>query len=438
MKLLKALLLSGVLFALLVDGAAASTSAGLDPAFGNGGKTTIAVSVGPEESREFHGMALGPEGRVYVLGNSLLLAVEADGTQAAGFGVNGQVAVTPVGAGGRAEGLAVDSQGRVLVTGSVELGDQEPGGHRVAYAPVDATYVIRLLPNGERDMSFGEDGEVQTTFGLPRPAAGHGAKYRQASATATSIIVDSQDRPIIGGGYAKAYGGCVTFLSPDPFVGRLTVTGAVDTTFAGKGYVLVGGHGEVSALARGPEGPATLSYGVSCGARSEEEASRFSAFTEDGERVPRLNPQRPRFFMERAMAIDPEGRILVIQIPPAVAEGPAALDRLLPSGDHDPSFSKNGRVILKGVLGVVTAFTVDAQSRPILAIGRRNLELRRLDADGTADSSFGPGGRLYAHAASAAAVALDGDGRIYTAGVIYGRERKSGYDVQVARFLPGS
>jgi uncharacterized delta-60 repeat protein len=436
MKPLKAVLLSCVLFALLVDGATASTSAGLDPAFGNGGKTTVAVSAGRDEFPQIQGMALGPEGRVYVLRDSLLFAFEADGTPAAGFGGNGQVAVVPVGDDRGAVGLAVDSRGRVLVAGSVELGVQEGSGRRYPYAPVDAAYVIRLLPDGERDITFGDDGEVQTDFGLPRPTAEHGAKYERASAVATSIIVDSQDRPIIGGGYAKAYGGCETLYLPDPFVGRLTVDGAPDTTFAGRGYALIGGHGEVSALARTPEdGPATLSYGVSCGARSEDEASRYSAFTEDGERAPKLDPKRPRFY-GGGMTIDPEGRILFVQTGPPAGEGPRTLDRLLPNGDFDRNFGKKGRVIIKGAFSEMSAFTVDAQGRPILATARHGLELRRLSPEGALDRSFGPGGRLYAQAAFARALALDGDGRIYTAGLVHDKERTS-YGVQVARFLPG-
>jgi len=339
---------------------------------------------------------------------------------------------------GEAKGLAVDSQGRVLVTGSVDLDEQKLRGHRVSYARVYAAYVLRLLPNGERDVTFGNAGEVQTTFGLPRPTAGHRARYKRASALATSIVVDSTDRPIIGGGYVAAYEGCETLYSPDPFVGRLTVDGEVDTTFAGKGYALIGGHGEVTALARTPEGgPATLSHGISCGARSEEEPSRFSAFTEGGERSPGLDAQRPQFYMESEMAIDPEGRILVVQTPPAVAEGQDALDRLLPNGDLDPGFGKKGRVILKGPLRVVTAVTVDPQSRPILATARNGIELRRLDADGALDGSFGPGGRLSTQAPYARAIALDGEGRIYTVEEMEGTKRKPGERVQVARFLPG-
>lgn len=438
MRFLKAVLLASLLFALLVEGAAASTSAGLDPAFGNGGRITVPATAGLYGYAGIHGMAVGPEGRVYVLEESLVLAFEADGAPATGFGVNGQVAVAPSGGEGSAAALAVDSTGRVLVTGSVGLGDQTREGHQVSYAPIDAVYVIRLLPSGARDMSFGGSGEVQTAFGLPRPEARNGEKYEQTSAIATAIAVDSQDRPIIGGGYAKSYAGCESAISPDPFVGRLSVDGTVDKTFAGGGYGLIGGHGEVSALALTPEGgPAALSYGVSCGARSEDQPSRFTAFAADGSAAPTLDRRRPQFYMAREMAIDPKGRILVVRTPPPVGEGPGSLVRLRPDGDIDRSFGKKGGVVLKGALGA-SAFTVDAQSRPILAGGRKDLELRRLDANGALDRSFGPGGRLFTHSTYAEAMALDGQGRIYTAAVVGGTKRKPGLGIQVARFLPSS
>ena len=434
MQLLKKALLFAVLLALFAESASA---AGLDPSFGNGGKTTAAVHVGDGPFPRIQGMAISPDGRVYVLENSRLLAFEAGGTPAAGFGANGQVTVAPVEGNSEVKAMTVDSQGRVLVAGSVFLEDQMHNGHRVGYAPVYDAFLIRLLPNGERDMSFGDGGEVRTTFGVPRAATPRGPKYSKASAIATAIVVDSSDRPIVGGGYVKAYEGCESFFSPDPFVARLTVAGGPDTTFAGKGYALIGGHGEVSALARTPgDGAATLNNEISCGSRSEVEPSRFSALTATGGRAPSLDPQRRQFFMEPDMAIDPEGRVLVIETPPPVIEGRDALDRLLPSGNLDPSFGKKGRVVLKGVLRGVGDFTVDAQSRPILATDRSGLQLRRLDVDGALDGDFGPGGLLSARAAAPDAVALDGEGRIYTAGLVH-NSRRTNYSVQVARFLPG-
>ena len=379
-------------------------------------------------------MALGPEGRTYVLEHSLLLAFEADGKPAAGFGVDGRVAVDPVGES-EVQDLAVDSQGRVLVTGSAYLGYQEREGHPSAYAQIYTPYVIRFLPDGNRDVTFGNSGEVQATFGLPRPTGPDGTTYERASAISTSIVVDSKDRPIIGGGYAASYQGCQTIAAPDPFVARLTVGGAPDTTFAGKGYALDGGLGEVSALALTPEGgPATLSYGVSCGARSENQPSRFTAFNEGGRPAPGLDPHRPKFFMEQEMAIDPMGRILVVQIPPPTAEGPASLVRLLPSGTVDTSFGTTAVVLGR------PGYPLRSPSTPRLGRSSRGPKggsnCSRLTANGSAIRRFGAGGRHYRQGRDG-----PGGGPRRAGPYLYdGRSRrqrhfKTGYGVQVARFV---
>ena len=86
MNLLKAVLLSSLLFALLADGAAASPSVGPDPSFGNGGKATVAVDAARDGYSKTLEMVLGPKGRVYVLDNSLLLAFEGSGHCGVGRG----------------------------------------------------------------------------------------------------------------------------------------------------------------------------------------------------------------------------------------------------------------------------------------------------------------------------------------------------------------
>ena len=118
MRPLRALAVAPVLFALFAGSAAAAgTSAGLDPSFGNGGRITAAVAGARYGAASVQGMALSPDGRTYVLAHSVVLAFEADGQPAAGFGKGGRVKVEPAGAEG-VTGLAVDSQGLVSVVDS--------------------------------------------------------------------------------------------------------------------------------------------------------------------------------------------------------------------------------------------------------------------------------------------------------------------------------
>jgi uncharacterized delta-60 repeat protein len=420
----------------------------LDPSFGSHGVTKVAT---PESERPVK-MALGPGGRTYILQKSLLLAFEANGKPARSFGTNGRVTIAPDKGTGETTALAVDSQGRVLVTGSTYL-----GGHDAPLAPVlptdevnaglAETFVIRFLSNGSRDINFGSNGEVDTTFGLPGPsgAAGSGVEYQTPIARPTAIAVDAQGRPVVGGAYVKAIYPCgAIFGPPASFLARLTPSGAIDTSFAGKGY-LTGSNGEVTALAGAPGGGATLLTGGNfpCAARSPRELSSFAAVTENGEPSPALSPARPSFLTARLLAVDGRGRALVVQEHDEFSEEPGVLVRLLPSGLIDTGFGHGGGASLTGRLSSPGGVAVDAKGRPIVAGGGPGVELLRLKANGKVDSRFGPkgvvkGGARGNTAGSVGAVAVDSEGRIYVASWVQSAALKTGGGIQVARFLPGS
>jgi uncharacterized delta-60 repeat protein len=418
MKIRTALLLVPVLLVFFAGTATAKVTAthgGLDTGYGRGGTTTVAVQ-GGYKSEDF---AVAEGGKAYALRGSLLLAFDAKGGVAHDFGKNGRVTVK-LAAEGEPVALAIDSQGRILVVGNTS-----------------SPFVIRYLPDGSRDTSFGNDGEVDTDFALPI-AAGEPGAPRHPGSGATAIAVDSQDRPVIGGVFESEAESLCGYVR-SPFVARLTISGALDTTFGGRGYALPAGSGEVTALGQTPGGEvATLSRGFFCGPRTSEEPSRLSVFTETGAASPGLDPARPAFTMTRALAIDPRGRILVLQAPAEMSKEPFVLVRLQADGDLDKSFGHQGGVALTGGLKVATAITVDAKSRPIIAMQGSKIELRRLTANGKIDMGFGPKGRLTAKGGAPSAVALDGRGRIYTASVVKDPSLKTGYGIEVARFIPGS
>src|SRR6266568_3689134 len=120
MKLLKAILLVPALLVFLAGTALAMPAtqpAGIDPNFGHGG--TIDVSIPKESIEKPVQMATAPSGKSYVLVGSTLLAFGANGRPDTGFGKNGRVRVTSAaGTAFQVTGVAVDSNGRVLVSGS--------------------------------------------------------------------------------------------------------------------------------------------------------------------------------------------------------------------------------------------------------------------------------------------------------------------------------
>ncbi len=130
----------------------------------------------------------------------------------------------------------------------------------------------------------------------------------------------------------------------------------------------------------------------------------------------------------RNLVLQPNGAIAVSGKPQGSQAGLAHTDmaRYNANGTLDTSFGSGGKLTLAGVdvgqglarqadgrfvlVGSVTAATVPATSRFLL---------KRLTADGSADTSFGNAGTVdtaFTLNAAASAVALQGDGKIVVAG----------------------
>jgi hypothetical protein len=129
MRRLRTLLIVPALLALMAGGVASAAAAqrGLDPSFGNGGTATAEV---PEADGYYGSFKVSPDGRVYVLAGSSLLAFNSDGTADTEFGGSGRITIAPSFNPSESEAdvgpsdLALDSQGRLLVVGSAPLPGQ--------------------------------------------------------------------------------------------------------------------------------------------------------------------------------------------------------------------------------------------------------------------------------------------------------------------------
>jgi uncharacterized delta-60 repeat protein len=424
----------------------------LDPSFGRNGVAKIATPLPPSGTGLGDGvqMAFAPGGRVYALQGLLVLAFEPDGKPARDFGKNGRVKIESAHGEVKPTGLAVDSRGRVLVSGTITLTPfrTDPpipaNAETIGYTSVHEAFVIRYLEDGNLDPTFGSGGEADTTFDLPRPTGqpGKGVEFERPLLEATALTVDPQDRPVVGGTYSSALYFCgYQNEHPVPFVGRLTATGTVDTAFGGKGYV-AGGEGRILALARTPEGGvATLSNSRSCGPRSDVLKSVFDALAEGGDQAPALDPTRPTMYTGSTIAVDSEGRTLLIQFGDPYSERPLNLVRLLPSGAVDTSFGFGGGIPLQAPVTYAAAMTVDGKDRTLIA--GPGTTLARYTAAGKRDWKFGRKGVVNQGGAGNettqnTAVATDGRGRIYAAAWVKSSSLKTGFGIQVARFLPGT
>ncbi|HEX6701490.1 MAG TPA: hypothetical protein VF101_12250 [Gaiellaceae bacterium] len=139
------------------------TSAGtLDPTFGVRGK--VETDLGSRSGAAESGVALQADGKIVTAGYSSMPHLAAArftsrGALDGGFGSAGTV-VTPVGAWSEAGGVAIQPDRRILVAAS-------------AFVPHSGVQlaVVRYLPNGRVDTSFGVDGTVVTNFAVNgRPA----------------------------------------------------------------------------------------------------------------------------------------------------------------------------------------------------------------------------------------------------------------------------
>ena len=125
---------------------------------------------------------------------------------------------------------------------------------------------------------------------------------------------------------------------------------------------------------------------------------------------------------------------------------PVAPDAQAAPGDLDPSFSRNGKVLIDFAGGDDAASAVAAQpdgkvvaaGYASLPVGGRAFALVRFDVDGVRDPSFSGNGvvatRFGDGSAAARAIAIEDDGDIVVAGA--SSEPETGWDFALARYEP--
>ena len=183
----------------------------LDRSFGHRGEVRTTFSPGP--NGQGHAVAIDDRGRIVVAGDDVggqrwgLARFMPNGNRDRSFGVNGRVLTS---GNGEARSVAIDSQGRIIV-----------GGYMFTDRPRKSDFtLVRYLPDGTIDDSFGVSGKVMTDFG--------------GADEVHSIAVDSSDRIVAGGVTAMPRGGQRFALA------RYTTHGSLDPSFGDGGKVITG------------------------------------------------------------------------------------------------------------------------------------------------------------------------------------------------------
>lgn len=390
----------------------------LDVAFGSIGRATADTASGVAEAR---GVAVLPDGRVVAAGfidrdaaSSVVVARWlADGRLDAAFG-SGGVAERPL-TGGRARGAAVgvQSDGRVVVAGTLD----KPSGDSAGFA-------VRFGADGKADLGFGtggifalgEAGQKRRFTGLVvSPADDHvflvGEADNSTTAAISALVVrlDRNGAPHAGFGTAgvvrqavaggSAHGHALA-LTPD---GMVVVGGVLERT---------DGRSDMMALRWLPDGRLDKAFGGSGQVRVDLGIGRASAAVvgveKDGDVV--LAGRWERDAMPTVLSVL----------------------RLSATGARDTEFGKAGLFTLDLVNGDTFAngLAIDAKNRIFVSGGYReadgsaNFVTVALRRDGARMKSFAQGGvsvpSFPGSSATAWAVAIAADGKPVVAGAASG------------------
>lgn len=438
----------------------------LDPSFGKGGKTTVAFpaesagNVGVKYELPFQytpghiEMAAAPGGKLVVAGSTKIVRFLPNGKLDRGFGSGGAVTVSrPPGMNFVLAGLAVDSLGRILLAGSAR-----PLPTSTTFDPlISSAAVMRFAADGSVDSSFAGGGTLISDLGIKPPAVPTGS-YTAPSVGVRSLVVDSQNRPLITGGSVTKASSCGLDGSVSTaFIARLTDAGALDPGFGTAGLREIS---DLASFAQGSLTPSGMLFAVGsgnprCGTDGGGPAVLLAGFGPEGGLYPSFGfsgfrsigyPQPP------VATVAPSGKIVLLG---ARQKRSQLITRLLPNGAPDPGFARLGRVIVNlPKAASFAAVAVDSRGRLLLAgrisrrvskkpsnpLRRSTFFLARMNSRGTFDRTFGRRAAVrtgFGGPASSFAtqVTVDARGRILVGGGISTPRLGTGGGFALARYL---
>ncbi|MFC7261730.1 calcium-binding protein [Streptomyces lutosisoli] len=385
-------------------GAALAAPGDLDPAFDHDGKVVTDFG-GYDESRD---MAVQADGKIVTVGlnqppesgevDFTLARYNPDGSLDPGFGTGGKVTTDVRGGEDYADGVAVQSDGRIVVVGSTS----DPVN------PGPQFTVVRYNPNGTLDTGFGDGGTVVTDFGTGGPSEAFAVQLQA-------------DGGIVAAGMSGADFALARYHPVDGSLDNgFDGDGKVTTAFAGGAAtafdVALQSDGKIVAAGRaGYNYPAYDSdFAV---ARYNADGSLDSGFDGDG----RTTTAFARADVVGGVAVQSDGKIVVT----GTSDFDFALARYNPNGTLDSDFDGDGKVTTdfgSGTLDGSSDLALQSDGKIVAAgISLSDFAVARYNVDGSLDSGFGIGGKVTTDVDNgyydvANAVALQSDGKIVLSG----------------------
>jgi uncharacterized delta-60 repeat protein len=403
-------------FAFLITVEMFAAPGDFDPTFGVNGQAIFTFP----NTGSARNLAFQADGKIVLASSSFnssnqdfaVLRLNSNGTIDNSFGTDGKV-VIPFDnlSNEEAVAVAVQSDGKILVTGYVEFG-----------SPGYDFGVARLNSDGSLDSSFGNGGKVK----IP---------VSNSNDFPSDMALQSDGKIIIvGKGFNQP--------NSDAALIRLNSDGTLDTSFNGNGKIvtpIVGGtiNEEVFAVAIQPDGKIVAAghNGADFAVlRFNPNGSFDTTFDSDGIATTSIGSQRDE---ASSVALQSDGKIVLGGFANSGSFNQAAIVRYNPDGSLDTTFDGDGKTTIdiepfssedfKSVL-------VQSDGKIIgVAVGSGKYNLVRYNPNGSLDSTFGTNGVKTATVGNGQngpnKGALQADGKL----VVSGSNSTGG--VAVVRFL---
>ena len=350
------------------------------------------------------------DGRIVLCTTTTLARLNSNGTLDGSFGSGGKVTFPPATSPNYmsvpANGIAVDAAGNVFVAGEQYFA-VTTGARRATVRKYTSTGVL--------DGTFGSGGTAQIGF------------ISTTNSSAASVRVLSDGKLLVTG-----------YSVNDSFIARLTATGAADNTYGGISTHVINidpaGADRFGRFVLQADGKALVGGYV-------ENTGPFIARISTAGTLDGINyagngvieqPLPPHFvvFGGANLALDSAGRALMAT---RAADTPnktydVTLTRFTTAGQTDTTFGLGNGITQTDFEAPQSIYTGRSSLQPdgkLILIGSPgytpgDLALRRLNADGTIDSSFGNNGIARADAGARNEIGLDSlvqpDGKILVAG----------------------
>jgi uncharacterized delta-60 repeat protein len=347
------------------------------------------------------------------------------------FGTGGKVTTDFGGNRDEAFALTVQADGKIIAIGSAIVSSSQQSDFALA----------RYNSDGSLDAGFGTGGKVTTDFGGDDQAG--------------AVAIQPDGKIVVAGCTCSNSGlGCTVLTGSgyDYALARYHPNGSLDTSFGSGGKVTTdfnGGLDVATSVVVEADGK-IIAGGTSCSdpsmmcmftggtqfslARYNADGSLDHSFGHQG----KVFTPVPTFGSIRAMALQPDGKLVAAGIAHPGPTGDFALARYNSDGTLDSSFGQGGLVTTdfnsspgNPRSDQATGLAIQADGKIVVVGGSEkdselffDFSLARYNRDGTLDNTFGSGGKVQTALSSqddmATSVVIESDGKILAGGIAGG------------------